>query len=88
MFLSNMENVLKDKTKFEKVDVKTRTLNFQFNQEKRINTISKSTVSLRDRQYKKIKAAGSRTGVLYDFSKVHKTIVDVCPPFRPIFSYT
>ena len=91
VYVKHMENILKDNTKFEKVDVKTRTLNFQVNHEKRINTISKilkSTVSLRDRQYKKIKAAGSRTGVLYDFSKVHKTIVDVCPLFRPIFSYT
>ena len=37
-------------------------------------------------QYKKIKAVGSRPGVLYGLCKVHKNIVDSCPSFRPIFS--
>ena len=32
--VKDMENILKDKTKFEKSDVKTRTLNFQVNHEK------------------------------------------------------
>ena len=35
-------------------------------------------------QYKKIKAVGSRTGILYGLCKVHKAITDICPPFRPI----
>ena len=48
----------------------------------------KSSGSLSDKQYKKIKAAGSRPGVLYGLCKVHKAIVDVCPPFRPILSAT
>ena len=50
-----MENILKDNTKFEKVEVKTRTLNFQVNHEKRINEIlrsSKSAGSLSDKQNK------------------------------------
>ena len=58
------------------------------NYEKRINEILKSlrsSGSLSDKQYKKIKAVGSRHGVLYGLCKVHKAIVDVCPPFRPIF---
>ena len=61
--MSNMENALKDNTKFEKVDIKTRTLNFQVNHEKHINEILKrlkSSSSLSDKQYKKIKALGSR----------------------------
>ena len=33
-----------------------------------------------------IKAVGSRRGVLYGLCKVHKAIVDICPPFRPILS--
>ena len=33
-----------------------------------------------------IKGAGSRPGVLYGLCKVHKAIVDVCSPFRPILS--
>ena len=34
----------------------------------------------------KIKAVGSRPGVLYGLCKVHKAITDICPPFRPILS--
>ena len=50
-----MENILKDKTKFEKVDIKTSTLNFQVNHEKCINEILKSlksSGSLTDKQLK------------------------------------
>ena len=68
VFVNHMENILKDNTKFWKVDVKTRTLNFQVNHEKRINEILKSfksAGSLSDKQYKKIKAVGSRAGVFY-----------------------
>ena len=83
-----MENILKYNTKFEKVDIKTRTLNFHVNHEKRLNEILKSlkfTGSLSDKHYKKIKAVGFRPGVFYSLCKVHKAIV-VCPPFRPILS--
>ena len=37
-------------------------------------------------QCKKIKVAGSRPGILYGLFKVHKAIIDICPPFRPILS--
>ena len=89
VYVKHMENILKDKTKFDKVDIKTRTLNFQVNHEKRINEILKRlkpSGSLSDKQYKKIKAVGSRPGVLYGLCKVHKAIVDVCLPFRPTLS--
>ena len=48
-----MENIPKDNTKLEKVDIKTRTLNFQVNHEKRIDEILrglKSSSSLSDKQ--------------------------------------
>ena len=38
------------------------------------------------KQYKKIKAVGSRPGILYGRCKVHKATTGVCPPFRPIRS--
>ena len=84
-----MENILEDNTNFENVDIKTRTLNFQVNHEKRINDILKSLKSagcLSIKQYKKIKAFESRPGVLYSPCKIHKAIVDVYPPFRSVFS--
>ena len=42
------------------------------------------SVSLK--QYKKIKAVGSRLDILYGLCKVHKAIVHVRLPFRPVFS--
>ena len=88
VYVNHIQNILKDNTKFEIVDVKIRTLNFHVNHEKRINEILKSlksTSGLSDKQYKKIKRVES-SGVLYGLCKVHKAIVDVCPPFRPILS--
>ena len=64
-------------------------MNFQVNHEKRINEYLKSlklSGSLTEKQYKKIKAVGSRPGILYGLCKVHKAIVNICPPFRPILS--
>ena len=42
----------------------------------------------RPNNIKKIKAVGSRPGILYGLCKVHKAIADVFPPFRPILSAT
>ena len=39
--VKHMGNILKDNTEFGKVDMKTRTLNFQVNHEKLINEILK-----------------------------------------------
>ena len=52
-----MENIFKDNTKFVKIDIKTRSLNFQVYHEKRINEVLKRLKyvgSLSDKQYKKI----------------------------------
>ena len=75
--------------KFEKVNVKKGVSNFSINHEKRINDYLKSlekSGSLSSDQYKKIKATGSRSGILHGLCKVHKAIIDICPPFRPILS--
>ena len=44
------------------------------------------SVTLSTEQYKKVKAVGSRPGILYALCKVHKAITDICPLFRPILS--
>ena len=57
VYVNHMESIVRDNTKFEEVDIKTRTLNFQVNHEKRINEILKSlesTSSISDKQYNKI----------------------------------
>ena len=33
VYVKHLENILKDNTKFEKVDIKTKTLNFPVNHE-------------------------------------------------------
>ena len=89
VYVKYLENILKEQSKFEKVKIKTRILNFQVNHEKRINEYLKSlknSGSLSMGQYKKIKAVGSRPGLLYGLCKVHEAIVDTCSPFRPILS--
>ena len=42
--------------------------------------------TLSTEQHKKIKAVRSRPGILYGLYKVHKSITDICPPFKPILS--
>ena len=44
--------------------------------------------SLSTKYYKKIKAVGSRPGILCEICKVHKAIIAVCPPFRLLPSAT
>ena len=40
--------------------------------------------SLTTDQYNKIKAIGSRPGILYGLCKVYKAVIDICLPFGPI----
>ena len=89
VYIRHIEKILDDATKFEKVKVKKGILNFSINHEKRINGYLKSlekSGSLITDQYKKIKAIESKPGILYGLCKVHKAIIDVCPPFRAILS--
>ena len=64
-------------------------LNFSINHEKNINNYLKrleKSGPLSTEQYKKINAVRSRPGILYELCRVHKTIADICPPFRPTLS--
>ena len=89
VFIRHFEMILDDATKFEKNKIKKEILNFSINHERSINDYLKSlknSVSLTTDQYKNIKAIGSRPGILYGLCNVHKAIIDVCLPFRPILS--
>ena len=79
-----MELLLTDKAKIGKVANKKGLLNFTVNPEKWINKYLKSlqlSGALSVEQYEKIKAVGSKPGILYDLCKVHKNVVDSCPSF-------
>ena len=89
VYIRYIEKILDDATKIKQVKIKKEILDFSSNHERRINNYLKSlekSDSLTTDQYKKIKAIGSRPGILYGLCKVHKSIIDVCPPLRPILS--
>ena len=75
--LKNMELLLSDKAKFEKVDTKKDLLNFTVNHKKRINKylkFLKSSGALSVEQHKKIKAVGcSKPGFYMAFANYIET---------------
>ena len=71
-----MESLLSNKDKFERVDTKKGLLNFTVSHEKQINKYLESlklSGALSVEQHNKIKAVGSRPGVLMVFVKYIKT---------------
>ena len=72
----------------KKIDTKKGLLNFTINHKKLINQYLKSLKSsgaLSVEQHKKIRAVGSRPGILV-FVRYIKNNVDRCPPFRLILT--
>ena len=64
-------------------------LNFLVNIEKQITDLLKQlngSQVISDTEYKKLKPRGSRFGISYSLCKIHKSLIDNCPPFRPILS--
>ena len=94
VYLRHMEKVISDHNKFGKVSIKKGNLNFfpLTMKKKRKEYISnylkrlEKSGTLSTEQYKKIKAVGSRPGILYGLCKVHNATADICPPFRPTLS--
>ena len=89
-YLDKMDNLLNDTRKFEKINLKNDgILNFAINQEKRVDNILKKLVaskSISEETRRSLKPVGTRPGIMYGLCKVHKDIIDNCPPFRPILS--
>ena len=64
-------------------------LNFAINQEKCVTNFLKKLVasnSISEETRRSLKPVGTRPGIMYGLCKVHKDIIDNCPPFRPILS--
>ena len=56
---------------------------------KRVDNIIKKLVasnSISEETRGPLKRVGTKPGVMYELCKVHKDIIDNCPPFRPILS--
>ena len=89
-YLQKMRNILSDSSKFSETCItKEKDLNFLINIEKQITDLLKQlnhSQVISDTEYKKLKPRGSRFGILYGLCKIHKSLIDNCPPFRPILS--
>ena len=89
-YISAIEEILNDNSKFSKLDIPAgKEINDIVNLEKRITSELKL---LKDKEiidkstYKSIKPVGSRPGILYRSSKIHKETRNGLPTFRPILS--
>ena len=89
-YLQKMWNILSDSSKFSEVFVTNQKhLNFSVNIEKQITDLLKQlndSQVISDTEYKKLKPRGSRFGILYGLCKIHKSLINNCPPFHPILS--
>ena len=85
-----MRNILSNSSKFTLVSVtQGKQLNFTVNVEKHITDLLKDlkiSEVISENICKSLKQRGSKFGILYGLCKVHKQLVDNCPPFRPIMS--
>ena len=64
-------------------------MNFAINQEKCVDNILKKLVassSISEETRISLKPVGTRPGIMYGLCKIHKDIIDNCPPFRLILS--
>ena len=89
-YVCKMKNILNDSSKFHKVYIDhDKILNHRIHMESRVTDVLKN---LRDKkeisieQYKNLSLSGSRHGIMYGLAKVHKTVTDGLPFFRPILS--
>ena len=90
VYTSRVKTLLSDHTKFEKLKIDpNKELNFIINSELRVKEVLKEIKKknqIDQEQYFKLCPSGSRFGILYGLAKIHKKVVDGCPPFRPILS--
>ena len=89
-YKKKMKAIISDRSKFEKLDIQEENhLNFILNKEKRLKKIIKPLYEkycFTKSEYLKICPTGSKPGILYGQAKVHKSVEDNFPSFRPILS--
>ena len=72
-----------------KIIINEKYLNFLVNIEKQITDLLKqlnNSQVISDTKYKTLKPTGSRFDILHDLCKIHKSLINNCPPFQPIMS--
>ena len=83
-------DIILDSEKFKKVHILPgKEIRFMLNQEKRFKTIL-STLhkegKISTEEFNKLNPVGSKPGILYGLSKIHKPLVNGLPKVRPILS--
>ena len=89
-YISKMKLTLADTSKFKKIQIDdSKVLNHLIHMENKIVELLKrlkEKQEISDKVYKELYPTGSKPGILYGLCKIHKSIVDGVPPFRPILS--
>ena len=90
VYVSKIRSLLSDPTKFLECTIDPeKELNFIINSEKRVKDLLKEIKNknqIEQEDYFKLCPSGSKFGTLYGLAKIHKKLIDGCPPFRPILS--
>ena len=89
-YISKMKLILSDISKFKKIQIDdSKVLNHLIHMENKIVELLKrlkEKQEISDKVYRELYPAGSKPGILCGLCKIHKSIVDGVPPFRPILS--
>ena len=89
-YTSKMKIVLSDSCKFKKLSIdQNKDLNHIVYMENRIIDVFKKVKNkevISEKNYEYIYRVGSIPGILYSRPKIHKSVKDGVPPFRPILS--
>ena len=90
VYLEKMKEMLNKNDQFLKLCIQEeKHYNFLINLKKKIRETLKELYHLLiidKKTYDKLCPAGTRFGILYGLAKVHKQLINNCPPFRPILS--
>ena len=84
------KNILADSSKFQKTNIKEgKDIRYMLNLEGSFKKVLQDLLKkekISKKVFSKLNPVGSRPGVLYGLSKVHKAFVDGLPKIRPILS--
>ena len=89
-YISKMKLILADISKFKKIQKDhSKILNHLIHMENKFVELLKrlkEKQEISDKVYNELYPTGSNKNILYGLCKIHKSIVDGVPPFRPILS--
>ena len=89
-YLKGIKSLLSDNTKFIPLNIdQNKWLNYIVNVEKKLKTHFKTLEKdnkISEDEFKSICPSGTHPGILYGQPKVHKTVINNIPQFRPILS--